>query len=332
MALQELDAPTGVRVLALPDARVLTLRSDVWELDVLPGTGAALGGGRVRTADGVWRDLLRPTRGANALGDPEKCSSFPMIPWSNRIRGGALSFDGRTWQLQQNGADGSAIHGAARHSTWDVAARTSSSVTLDLDTSDLTGVNFPWCFSARLVYEVEGPTLSVTTTVRNTDAEPFPAGFGHHPYLQRSLLPVGDPSPLTPGNPVLQIPAHGGYALDAGNAVRPAGPVPPRADFRSRRPLGHAFVDDVLTARDLDEPVRVEYPDAGVAVALDADPVFEHLVVYAPRRRPYFAIEPATNVNNGFALHDAGVPGTGVFVLEPGQSRTGTFTLTVESL
>ena len=79
---------------------------------MLPATGGALAGGRIRTSDGVWRDLLRPTR-PTAMGEAEKCSSFPMVPWSNRIRDGVLPFRGRTWQLQRNGADGTAIHGAA---------------------------------------------------------------------------------------------------------------------------------------------------------------------------------------------------------------------------
>jgi aldose 1-epimerase len=36
-----------------------------------------------------------------------------------------------------------------------------------------------------------------------------------------------------------------------------------------------------------------------------------------------------TNVNDGFALHAAGVPGTGVFVLDPGEERCGAFTMTL---
>ena len=66
-AVQEIEAlapPT------LETSRVVTLRSATWELDVLPATGASLAGGRIRTSDGVWRDLLRPTR-PSALGQPE---------------------------------------------------------------------------------------------------------------------------------------------------------------------------------------------------------------------------------------------------------------------
>jgi aldose 1-epimerase len=342
------------------DPRVVTLRSEAWELGVLPATGGSLAFGRV-LVDGAWLDLLRPTRPA-VYGNPEKCSSFPLIPWSNRIRDGVLRFGGRTWTLAHNAADGTAIHGAVASYTWRVADRTAARVELELDTAGLVGVNFPWQFRSRLVYELDGPALRVTTTVENTDTEPFPAGFGHHPYLQRRLAPAAfttpapvpdeasvaaatqGADPVDPADPahdtrpgasssgtdaVLHVPAGAGYALTAAMPSGPAGPVPARADYRTPRTLGTAFVDDVLTALDPGAPVRWTYPDHGVEVLLDLDPVYSHLVVYLPRRRTHFAVEPVTNVNDGFALHEAGVPGTGVFVLEPGQSRTGTFTMTV---
>ena len=65
----------------------------------------------------------------------------------------------------------------------------------------------------------------------------------------------------------------------------PAGTVPRRADFRVARPLASAFVDDVLTAWEPGAPVRISYEDLGVNVDLHADPVYAHLVVYAPRKR-----------------------------------------------
>lgn len=250
-----------------------------------------------------------------------------MVPWSNRLRDGVLAFGGRTWQLQRNGADGTAIHGAVRYAAWSVVGQTSSSIDLELATSALVGVNFPWQFSSRIRYALEGDALTVTTSVRNIDTEPFPAGFGHHPYLQRALHPAYEPAPIgPPGQPVLRIPAALGYALDHGIATGPAGEIPARADFRVARELGTAFVDDVLTGW---QGARISYPEAGVVVDLSADALYEHVVVYAPRRRAYFAVEPATNVNGGFALHGAGVPGTGVFVLEPGDERSGSFTLRV---
>jgi aldose 1-epimerase len=324
---------TATRVAAMPpktsaapvatgDSQVLTLRSDVWEVGVLPATGASLAFGRI-LVDGSWVDLLRPTR-RTVRGNPEKCASFPLIPWSNRIRDGVLSFRGRTWQLAHNAADGNAIHGAVLGFTWHVLDRTPSSVDLTLDTTALTGVNFPWHFRSHVRYALTGSTLTVTTTIENVDSQPFPAGFGHHPYFQRRLG-----APGAGADAVLQIPAESGYELDRCIAVGPAGAIPARADYRSPRPIGTAFVDDVLTARRSGEPILIRYPGQGVGVRLDADDAYEHLVVYVPRGRAYFAVEPVTNVNGGFSLYDAGVPGTGVFVLEPGQSRSASFTIGV---
>jgi aldose 1-epimerase len=305
------------------DPRVVTLRSAGWELGVLPATGASIAFGRI-LVDGTWVDLLRPTR-PSVYGNPEKCASFPLVPWSNRIRDGVLHFRGRTWQLAHSACDATAIHGAVREFTWGVVDRTASSVDLELDTTGLTGVNFPWHFRSRITYALTDRALAVSTTIENIDSEPFPAGFGHHPYFRRRLLP-GRP------DAVLQVPAERAYALDHAIAVGPAGDVPGRADYRSPRPLGSAFVDDVLTARRPGEPIRIHYPEQGVEVSLDADDAFEHVVVYVPRGRAYFAVEPVTNVNGGFALHDAGVPGTGVFVLEPGESRSASFTIAVDGL
>lgn len=323
MALDELHRPVPVT------SGVVTLRADRWQVDVLPGTGAALAAGRIRTADGVWRDLLRPTP-RSRRADPERTASFPMLPWSNRIDAGVLPFGGRTWQLQRNGADGTAIHGALRHAPWAVTSLSDDEVVLEADAAGLVGVNFPWRFAARVGYAVRGGTLEVTTTVRNTDDEPFPAGFGHHPYFLRSLPPVGAVLPDEPGEPLLELAARAGYALHGGLATGVAGAIPPRADYRVARPVGTVHVDDVLTDRAPGPLATLRYADPGVTVTIDADGTYSHVVVYAPRGRGYLAVEPATHVNGGFALHAAGVPGTGVVVLAPGEELAATFRVTVE--
>ncbi len=303
------------------DAGVLAVRSSGWALGVLPGTGASLAYGRVRV-DGRWVDLLRPTR-AEAFTAWERCASFPLVPWSNRIEGGRLAFRGRHWQLARTAEDGSALHGAGVAAPWRVVEQSTTRVVMELDSGALVGVNFPWQFRARVEYAVDRSRLTVTTSVENTDVEPFPAGFGHHPYFRRFLTAA-----TGQGGPLLHVPAAGGYALDRGVATGAAGPVPARADYRSPRGIGDALVDDVLTGLEPGAPVRLVYPEATVDITMDE--VYSHLVVYAPRGRPYFAVEPVTHVNGGFALHEAGVPGTGVLVLEPAETRSGTFTVDVQ--
>jgi len=308
-----LSEPAAGDALARPGE--LVLASERWRLGVLPDLGGCWSFGRIRVGE-RWVDLLRPTP-AGALGNPEQTASFPLIPWSNRIRHGVLDWAGERHQLVRNGADGTAIHGAVRQLPWRVVGHEPHRLELALSSYDAVGVNWPWRFAARQVLSLVGDALEVQLSVTNEDSVAFPAGLGHHPYFQRALFD---------DDAVLQVDAHAGYELDAGIALGAAGQLPARADFREPRTLGPDFVDDVLT--DLGPTAaRWHYPDAGVEVSLVADDVYSHLVVYLPVGKDHFAVEPVSHTNDGIALHGRGVPATGVRVLEPGETLTGTFTL-----
>lgn len=300
---------------ARPGEVVLT--SEVWRLGVLPGLGGCWSFGQIRV-DGRWVDLLRPTPD-DVLHDPEQAASFPLLPWSNRIRDGVLDWQGERFQLVRNGPDGTAMHGAVRQLPWRVASRTENAIDLRFSSCDAVGVNWPWRFSARQILTLVEDGLVVAMSVTNDDDVAFPAGLGQHPYFQRQL---------GSGDAVLTTDADAGYALDAGMALGGAGEVPARADYREGRTLGTEFVDDVLT--DLGgTPAQWRYPDVGVEVSVVVDASFGHLVVYEPVGRDHFAIEPVTHVNDGFTLHARGVPGTGVRVVEPGETFEASFGLRV---
>lgn len=300
----------------------LELRNDRWRVVVLPGTGASLSYGKIRMPDGAWRNLLRPTP-ASRSGDPARCASYVLVPFSNRVRDGVLRFGDRTWQLRRNSGDGNAMHGTGHEYAWDVSSCSDRSVALTLDTDRLVGANFPWSFRAEVTYALAGSRLTIGTRLTNTDTEPFPAGFGHHPFFQRGIV---DP---TVSEVRLQVPAAGAYPMEDSVPVGPPGPLPSHLDFRTLRALDGRFLNDCLT-RAGTAPVRLEWPRSGVAATVHADEAFAHTVLYAPLRRTHFAVEPVTNANDGFNLMADGVAGHGVFVLEPGGSRSGDIHIDVE--
>lgn len=307
------------------DAGVLVeLRDDAWHVGVLPGAAGALAFVRV-LVEGVWRDLLRPTP-PTRHHVPSACSSFPLVPWSNRVAACTLTFRGRSWRLPRTAADGTSMHGAVLPYAFSVVEASGTHVTLRFDARAVVGVGFPWRFTTTLAYALTGDGLAVTTTVANVDVEDFPAGFGHHPYLVRELVPGR-------GDAVLELPATGGYVRTDAVATGPAGVIPSRADFRAARELGGRFVDDCLVAAP-GAPARVVYPGArrdggDVEVLVEHDDVYGHWVVYVPPGRSYFAVEPVTHANGGFALLEAGVPGSGVHVLAPGEELTDRFALRI---
>ena len=256
-----------------------------------------------------------------------------MIPWSNRVRDGVLRVRRPHVAAQRNAADGTAIHGAVRHSTWAVVDRTASHVVASSSTPPAGRRELPVA-----VPGADHATRSTATRCGDDDGRErrpraVPRGLRPPPVLPaRAARRVGTVGAPDARGPCWRSRRRGGVPRSV-NALRVDGAAPatvPRARTSAcRARWASTFVDDVLTALEPGAPVRITYPDHGVD-RRPRTPTTLHPPgpVRAPQALRYFAVEPVTNVNDGFALHDAGVPGTGVFVLEPGEERTGTFTVT----
>ncbi|MBN2177443.1 MAG: aldose epimerase [Demequinaceae bacterium] len=300
----------------------LTIVNGHWRVGLLPDNGGCVAFGQARVGD-AWVDILRPTP-ADRLGERWDTASFPLIPWSNRIRRGTLLWEGMAYRLRRWGTEDFAMHGTAVEFPWAVVEKGTDHATLRFDSRAYHGVNFPWGFVARTEFVLDGPRFTWAIEIENVDEEPFPAGFGHHPYFVRRLAsedgtPVGEEA-------LLQVNCERAYLLDNGMAGGPAGPVPSVEDFRALRPLGTDFVDTCQTARSSPIAATIEYPGAA-ALDLEADDLLSHLVVYLPVGETFFAVEPVTNANDAFTLHALGVPGTGVLTIDPGKAVSAEFSL-----
>lgn len=286
-----------------------TLHNNVWQAGILPNTGASIAFGRVYQGD-TWRDVLRPTAEAD-YDNVSKASSFIMLPWCNRIRDGILRFEGQQWQLQTAPEDGTARHGDVRSRVWQVDEADNTRISLSFDSAQHENVNFPFRFSARAEYRLEDERFIWRLTLKNEDARRMPGGFGCHPYFVRT------------DDVEVLIPCDSQFKLVDYLAVSAPEPIEPRVDFRRMRPLAGGEFNDLLTHRREGEPVRMHYPRWNLSLEMSADPVFRHILIYTPPGNPSFAVEPQSNANDGFTLAERGIPDTGVFALEPGQSISG---------
>ncbi|WP_061961226.1 hypothetical protein [Demequina flava] len=293
----------------------VTIENERWRIGFLPQMGGSLAFGQVRI-DGEWVDVLRPT--PDDVEITNHTASYPLVPWSNRIRNGLLRFSGREYQLRPNWPDGTAIHGAAWEFPWAVADRSETHITLEFSSTGLYGVNWPWEFTARFTYALDGDDFTWTYSVTNDAHETFPAGFGHHPYLLRSVAGSADPH--------LQVNVEKAYDLEECMATGPAGEIRPAADFRESREIGQTFVDDCFTGRTGEDLATITWPDT-LTLNFTADAALEHAVLYIPPGRDYFAFEPVSNANDAFNLDEDGVAGAGLFLLQPGETRTASFTI-----
>ena len=107
----------------------------------------------------------------------------------------------------------------------------------------------------------------------------MPFGLGHHPYF-------GDRDQATA--------LRRGRRRLAARRPQPADPlepVPALWGFRLRRPVDELVLDHVFQAWN--GKALIEWPEAGRALAIDADELYRHLVVYVPPGQPFFASSPS---------------------------------------
>jgi len=142
------------------------------QLDIAPQAGGRIAQIRYRGIE----QLLGPEAGwpaAIAWG------SYPMLPWSGRIRGGRFAFSGREWQLPVNlGAH--AIHGVSMWLPWQVEAHGPQRIELALRLPQ--DHRWPFGGSARQVLEVSPRQLRMTLSIQ-AGTQAMPAAIGWHPWF-----------------------------------------------------------------------------------------------------------------------------------------------------
>jgi aldose 1-epimerase len=302
-------------------SQVHVLENEFWRVGFLPQTGMSTAFAQIKVGD-RWVDFMRPTPESD-YGAASKCASFVTIPWSNRIKGAAFRFRGRSYVLSSNCVDGTAIHGVARDYPWYVEHADSGSLQASFTWREAGAQRFPFPFTAQLMMRLDGRRFTTWTSVQNDGDVSMPAGFGHHPYFRRALTSPSD-------TVLLKIPCEGFFELEQKLPSSSPIAVEPRVDFRTLRPPGGQSIDDCLTGRDFTAPIQFHYQESETAVLLLADDIFKNVVLYVPQGEPFFAVEPVTNANDGFNLFENGIEGSGVFALGPGEQRGGVFTLVQE--
>ncbi|MBA3870287.1 MAG: hypothetical protein H0X30_14170, partial [Anaerolineae bacterium] len=251
---------------------MITLQNEHWQVGLLPETGASIAFGRIKHDD-AWVDVMRPTKESD-YNNSSNCSSFIMLPWCNRIKDGVLRFEDQTYQLQTTKDDGTARHGDVRKRAWTVDLNDANHISMSLKSSDFPDMNWPFAFSADAEYWLNGQKFIWKLSIKNEDSRPFPTGFGHHPYFVK---------PDAANAPQVQIPCSQYFELTDNMATSAPIPINERLDFQQMRPLGDTEFNDVLTKRSANEPARLSYPAFRATLEMVADPLFENILLYAPK-------------------------------------------------
>ena len=103
---------------------------------------------------------------------------FPIV-------GGCLNnqllIDGKTYPIDR--------HGFARQSLFETTESTATHAVFSLRSSEATRVHFPYEFEFQIIYELDGPTLTVTYRVVNEDEKTIFFSMGAHPAFAVPFQP-----------------------------------------------------------------------------------------------------------------------------------------------
>ena len=301
-----------------PGMNIVTLENDVWKLEVVPEIGASIYGLSAKL-EGIWQPIMRPTTPETLVTKKSSaCSSFTLAPFSNRIKDAKFKFRGREYQLRATTPDGGTQHGDVRNRPWRVQQVTNQ-LECDFDSRDFADFNFPFAFTMRVTYSLDGADFVTELELENVGPEVMPAGFGIHPYFVRSLPGLGDLP--NSGDAVLQFAAKKYYETDSGFIpTAPAVQVTPELDFSSPRAIADVQLNHCFTAWD--GRAKLSWPGSKIHIELEASEVFTHLIAFTSPDQT-IALEPVTNATDGFNLLERGQGQTGVAQLEHGQRLRG---------
>lgn len=262
-------------------------------------------GGRITSAvlGGAERLITTPPGAAAPEIAPFQWGMFVMAPWAGRIADGVLEWEGATHHLAT--VAGHALHGTTVHAEWELVDADEGTAELAVD---LDGGGWPFGGRAEHRIELTPGRLRCRLTVVATTS--MPAWIGWHPCFAR------------PASGDLHV------GLDADEALEADGPVPTGrrlpvagdADLRAAPPTGARRLDTALLGNG--GPARMDWPDLRLRIFLDvAAPTW---VVFTPAHE--VGVEPQTGWPDALRLAQAGVDGTGVTALGPGESLTATMT------
>jgi aldose 1-epimerase len=296
----------------------IIIENNLLRLVVDPDKGACISAFFVNK-ENSWFSLMPDTRtGSSDL----KAACFIMIPYSNRIENGRFNFEGKDYQLRNK--ENHAIHGDTRNRAWRIEGADSSKASFLFGSREHKDINWPWSFDAQVEYYLHQNIFTSKITVWNRSASVMPAGCGWHPYYNRTIL--FDEEPV-----YLKMNTRGVYP-DAHDNRIPSGPpqLPGREkDFSEEKPLDRSlFLDSCYHGYDGNG--YIFWPKSGIKATYKCSSC-SHLLVFNPTK-PFFAVEPVTNANNGVNLFSKEEFDSGIVPLAPNESLTASFSLQIDLL
>ncbi len=288
---------------------ILTLSGGPLVLGLAPARGGGIASFDCCAVSGGKVPILRPLDPRDQ--SPTALASFPLVPFVNRVRGGAFDFRGRRVTLARNLLpDPSPLHGQGWLAPWEVERCAGDGA--ELVYRHPPG-EWPWAYEARQLFALDERGLGLDLICTNRSDTPMPCGLGQHPYFPCTPQTRIDTAVETVWTideqvlPVEQVAATGRYDL--------------RDRLVCGQGLDHGFGgwSGRASISDPAFPFRLVL----------SSPQARFFQLYSPAAGGLFVAEPVTHANAALNAPEGNWPELGLRVLAPGESMALTMRLDV---
>jgi aldose 1-epimerase len=284
------------------------------QVRILPASGALLhefsiplGNRRIQVIDNYKNQADLHKNLSNSF------KSAKLSPFVCRISGAKYSFEETAFEFHNKFNDGSAIHGVLFDKPFHIHEKITSEdealVSLSYEyRQDDAAYPFDYDIHVRYVLK-KGGRLYLETTVRNVSARRIPMADGWHPYFKME----GEINEWL-------LAFHSRQNLAFNHNLIPTGQIIETQKFYSPRLIGTEFFDHCFLLDPLNGyPAAIlKNPANGLRLSFFPDAGYPYLQIYTPPDRKSIAIE------NLSAAPDAFNNGLGLFIMQPGESKSFT--------
>ena len=290
--------------------KVITLQNNKIKLDLLPEIG-----GRISSLICDDFDVLRPI----PLHDLKslhlfKGGSFPLVPFSNRIKNAKFNFNELEYNLNQN-AFPHAIHGHGYLSEWSIVERSNASAKI-IYRHQPDKLGWPWSYEITQSIHLNNFSCIIELKLTNSSNSIMPFGFGIHPFFNF--------------NDEVRLKFFASREWDGQPEDFPTKTKSIENNFNIRNGRALWKNEKTVCYENFDGKVKIIWPYKKKKITMKVDKIFNHLIVHVPKGEEYFCIEPVSHPTDGFNLMQVKKENLDSWFLAPNENINGLIELDLE--
>lgn len=270
-------------------------------------------GGRIsRLVFDGWDVLCPIPEQENDVWQGYKGGSFPLVPFSNRIKNATFAFDEKDIQLEPHPNEpGHALHGHGCFSKWSVEDRSDNKAVISYH-HRADGMGWPWSYSATQEFTIRQGECHVRINVSNLSGAAMPLGFGFHPFF-----PFDDDVRLKFDCDAEWIGSPEVFPTERQNLTH---------DFNAS--AGRNLWRDTKTVcfDGFKGEAEIHWLNTNRRLALKSDALLNHFIVHVPNGAKYFCLEPVCHPTDGFNLSAQKIINTPVLTINAGRTVSTSMT------